>query len=260
MAMKKLSDVFYTLPEIWDFCLQKIYNREEYVLGFVKLLKELGINKKSLILDAGCGSGFLTLDLIKKGYHIIGTDKSDEMIRQIKINAKKSGVSIEAYNVMWSELSKKFDPVFDIVYCRGNSLVYAASWERNWIVPIRSFEEIKKAVENFHRVLKAGGYLYVDITSHKEKEHMESIGKIETKYGPVEILWKIEHDSKNFIREWTVTVNFLKTGKTKKYPSYSYLLPHQDLVKLLKDSGFKKIKENVKVGGEKNYDVFISQK
>ena len=258
--MEKLTDVFYTLPEIWDFCLNKIYDRSQYVEGFIELLKGLGIKKESLILDAGCGSGFLTLDLIKRGYHVVGTDKSDEMIRQIKTNAKKLGVGIEAYNVMWSDLSKKFDSIFDMVYCRGNSLVYAASWERNWIVPSRSNEEIRKALENFHSVLKSGGYLYVDITNHREKPHEDSIGIVDTPQGPVRLFWKMEHDKKNRIRTWTATLRFLKTGKMKSYLSYSYLLPQKDLILFMKNAGFKKINPYVKDSGEKNYDVFIAEK
>lgn len=258
--MKKLSDVFYTLPEVWDFCLEKIYDRPKYVAGFIELLEKLGIKKESLILDSGCGSGFLTLDLIKKGYRVVGTDKSDEMIRQIKINARKLGVSIEAYNVMWANLSKRFDPIFDMVYCRGNSLVYAASWERNWIVPSRSREEVERGIKNFYAVLKDGGYFYVDVTNRNEKPHEENVGKVKTKRGPIEIFWEIEHDTKNLVRTWTITLNFLRTGKTKIFPPYSYFLPHEDLIKFMKNAGFKKTNKYVKVKGETNYDIFISQK
>ncbi len=260
MGKNNLADVFYTLPEVWDFCLTKIYDRQEYLTGFTGLMIKLGIKKESLILDAGCGSGFLTLDLIKNGYRIVGADKSDEMIRQIRINAKKMGVSIEAYNVMWSELSKRFDSIFDMVYCKGNSLVYAASWERNWIKPERSFEEILNAINNFYGVLKDGGYLYVDITSHLEKEHDESIGTVETKDGPVEIDWKIRHDGKNMVRTWTLSLKFLNTGLTRVYPSYSYLLPHDELAGIMEKAGFSSVKRRVKVRGEKNYDVFVAKK
>lgn len=258
--MKNVSDIFYTLPEVWDFCLEKIYDRPKYVSGFIDLLDKLGIKKESILLDSGCGSGFLTLDLIKRGYHIIGTDKSDEMIRQIKINARRLGVNIEAYNVMWSNLSERFDPIFDMLYCRGNSLVYAASWERNWIAPSRSYEEIRNAIKNFYLILKDGGYLYVDVTSQDEKPHEEDIGSVKTKYGLVDIFWKIEHDRENLVRTWTITLKFLKTRKIKTYPSYSYFLPHKDLINILKDAGFKKVQEDVKVKGEDNYNVYISRK
>ena len=31
------QDIFYSLPEVWDFCLDKIYNKEKYTKGFVEM-------------------------------------------------------------------------------------------------------------------------------------------------------------------------------------------------------------------------------
>ncbi len=257
--MAKILDIFYTLPEVWDFCLEKIYNKPKFVKGFIKFLNNNNITNKYLILDAGCGSGFPSIDLIEKGYRVVGTDKSSEMVRQVKINAKNRNISIEAHHVMWSELSKKFDDVFDLVYCRGNSLVYAASWEQNWIVPSRSYEEIKKAASNFYQILKTGGKLYVDVTNKKEIPHKKNIGTVNTKQGPVNITWKIERDTENKIRTWTIILKFLNSGKKKIYPSYSYLIDNNELTKLLKNVGFNKVKET-QIDGENNYSVYIAYK
>ncbi len=258
--MPKPTDIFYSLPEVWDFCLEKIYNKKKYVNGLIDVLSNYDITKLSLVLDAGCGSGFPSIDLVKKGYRIIATDKSSEMVRQIKLNAKTEKVSIEAYNTMWSDLANKFEGVFDFGYCRGNSLVYAASWEQNWIVPQRSREEIYKAIQNFYKVLKSGGKMYIDVTNKNEKPHQENIGTVNTKQGPVKIDWQIGHDFRNMVRTWTITLKFLKTGKESKYPSYSYLLPHSELLNFFKKAGFRRIDKYVKVKGEDNYNVFIGYK
>ncbi len=258
--MKTQADVFYSLPEVWDFCLEKIYDKPEYVEGFIEFMKSFGISEKSLTLDAGCGSGFPSIDLIEKGYRIIGIDKSSEMVRQVQLNARKRGTSIEAYHVMWNSLSKRFDPIFDLVYCRGNSLVYAASWEQNWIVPSRSLEEISAAIKNFYEVLKPGGILYVDITNRNENLHEENIGTVNTMEGPVGITWKIEHDYKNKIRTWTIALNFLDSGIKRVYPSYSYYLDHRDLVSFFREAGFRKVDEDYPVKGEKNYNVYVGHK
>lgn len=257
--MKK-SDTFYSLPEVWDFCLEKIYDKPLYVQELLEILDKYKITKKSLILDAGCGSGFPTLNLIEKGYRVIGTDKSSEMVRQIQINAHKRDISIEAYYIMWSELSKRFDSIFDFAYCRGNSLVYAASWEQNWIVPDRSREEIRKAIRNFYDVLKPGGAFYIDLTNKNEKPHKEKLGVVETQHGPIDITWEIERDMKNKVRTWTITLKFLTSGLEKIYPSYSYLLSGDELINFFQTAGFNKIDQYVPVKGEGNYDVFIAQK
>ncbi len=258
--MSAPKDIFYSLPEIWDFCLEKIYDKNEYVAGLEELFRSRGVTKQSLILDAGCGSGFPSINLIERGYRIIATDKSSEMVRQTQLNAQKRNVSIEAYNIMWANLSKQFGPVFDLVYCRGNSLVYAASWEQNWIVPDRSREEIVKAIQNFWKILKPGGQIYIDITDKSEKPHKEDIGTVETERGRISIVWEITHDAKNRIRTWTITLISLKTGEQKRYSSYSYLLPHIELMDLFKDAGFGHIDQYVPVRGEKSYSVFIARK
>lgn len=258
--MHKQTDIFYSIPEVWDFCLEKIYNKKTYVSGFIKLLNKQGVNKQSTILDAGCGSGFPAIDLIEKGYRVICTDKSSEMVRQVQLNAKKRGISIEAYHVMWSNLAKQFDNIFDFVYCRGNSLVYAASWEQNWIVPSRSRDEIFKAIQNFYNILKPKGKVYIDITNKNEKPHKEDIGTVHTKNGPVSITWEISHDIKNKIRAWTINLKFLKARKERTYHSYSYFMPHEELIDFLYTAGFRKIDKYMKVKGENNYNVFIGYK
>lgn len=126
------DSIFYSLPEIWDFCLEKIYDKPVYVRGLIDLLTSCGITMKSRILDAGCGSGFPAIDLVERGYRVTASDKSSEMVRQIGLNAKGRGLKIEAHHCMWSGLERFFSKnMFDFVYCRGNSLVYAASWEQN---------------------------------------------------------------------------------------------------------------------------------
>ena len=259
MGSKKAA--FYSLPEVWDFCLEKIYNKEKYAQGLIDVMKSLGVTKKSKILDAGCGSGFPALDLIADGYTVTATDKSSEMVRQIGLNGKRRGLTVEAYHVMWAELSRFLrNESFDFIYCGGNSLVYAASWEQNWIVPARSREEIQVAIKNFYEVLSPGGHLYVDLTQKNEKPHEVDLGLMQTSQGPVRLTWRIEHNLVHKIRTWTMRLVFDETGAEKSYPSFSYLLSGDELVEFLTAAGFSKVRTGVRVVGEKNYDVFIARK
>lgn len=47
-------------------------------------------NKKSNILDIGCGTGMYSIELSKLGHNVIGTDFSKDMIIKSKINAKNN--------------------------------------------------------------------------------------------------------------------------------------------------------------------------
>jgi SAM-dependent methyltransferase len=258
--MTQATNFFYSLPEIWNFCLTKIYDKEAYVNGLEELFQQRGITKQSLILDAGCGSGFPAIDLIQRGYRVMATDKSGAMVRQVRVNAEKKHLSVEVHNIMWAGLSQQFGPVFDFLYCRGNSLIYAASWEQDSIAPERCREEIAAAIQNFYQVLKPSGQAYIDMVNNNEKPYKKVIGVFETNGGPVEIAWQTEHDGKSRVRCWTNIVKCLGSGVEKEYKTYSYFLRHQELVDLLKKAGFKRVEEGVPVAGEPHYKIFIATK
>lgn len=254
------NNILFSLSEVWEFCLEKIYQKPQYVEGLIETFEKRGVMKQSRLLDAGCGSGFPALDLIKHGYNVIGVDKSREMARQCKINAQKRGLEIELHIISWSELSKTFGAEFDCVYCRGNSLIYANSWEQNWIVPSRSRDEIATAIENFFAVLKPGGFLFLDVMSQNEQPHEENLGTLETEQGTIELTWRLEHDRARKVRTWTVLVKSMESGETREYRSFSYLLDRKEILNFFQTSGFKKVEQDVTVKGEDNYDVFVAYK
>lgn len=257
--MESISQTFYSIPEIWDLSLEHYYIKQLFLKGFLDLLGQNNIPRSSLILDAGCGSGFPALDLIEKGYRVVCVDKSSEMIRQIGLNAQKRGISIEAYNLKWQDVANHFENhLFDLVYCRGNSLIYAASWEQNWVVPDRSREEITKSLQNFYHVLKPNGMLYLDITNKNEKPHETNLGIFQTQNGLIEMKWKFEHDIQNHLRTWAIALKS-QLGEEKTYLSYSYLFHPGELEQLLQSTGFKDVKE-VGMEGETNYAVYLARK
>ena len=54
---------------------------------FLDLLKKY---KPKKIIDAGCGAGMPLIDIKKKGFNIIGYDKSKNMVLEAKENLKKN--------------------------------------------------------------------------------------------------------------------------------------------------------------------------
>lgn len=59
-------------------------------IRFQIVSKLLSIYKPKKIVDSGCGAGLPLVDLRKKGYNIIGYDKSPEMVKEAKNNLKKN--------------------------------------------------------------------------------------------------------------------------------------------------------------------------
>lgn len=109
----------------------------DVLLHFVKKYAK----KSSIILDAGCGTGKNMHALIQEGFTVKGIDLSDDALmytrmRGIKSVKKGSTTDIPFHN-------KTFDMVI-------STDVFGI---------FKSDEQIQKAVDEFWRVLKPGGYL-----------------------------------------------------------------------------------------------------
>ena len=88
------STVKLLLPKIEKLFLSKILNKSE-------------------ILDAGCGTGYLTNWLGKKGYKTIGVDSSEAGIMLAKKNQNKNSEFVYSdIDKLEDQFSNKFDAVF----------------------------------------------------------------------------------------------------------------------------------------------------
>lgn len=108
--------------------------------------KEIGT-----LLDVSIGSGNLTLPLAELGVRLYGSDLSESMLRKCGEKAEKRGVSIDLRICDFRKLDENFDTVFDCVVSTGNSLPYVTNGE------------LLDVLSQMDRLVKPGGYLYVDI-------------------------------------------------------------------------------------------------
>jgi len=109
----------------------------------VRLLSSLPFKNNSIVLDAGCGAGNLTLELAKRipDGHVIGIDLSDSMILKCKTDAECLGIkNVSFYVCGLSDLA--YDKKFDIVY--SNSVLH-------WI------KDITDACKRMYAALCPGG-------------------------------------------------------------------------------------------------------
>lgn len=241
------------IATLWQLCLEFEYDRANLVSGLEQWLEW---NKDAQILDCACGTGFPSIDLIQRGYNVTCTDGSPRMLAEFKVNAEKAGVAVTPRCIQWSELSQHFGREFDVVMCRGSSLIYAGAWDKD-DTPDR--EAIKVAIRNFGQCLKPGGILYVDTTAEENlnrtvpERHTYPERVIDgRRVGLSEV---IHTDKSAHLRTWVTTLTV--DGVSYNFERHSYYLPHSDLLLLLSECGVRNIRK-VKVPGE-HYDVFTSQ-
>lgn len=246
-----------TLAELWDICIKFMWD-EEYILGLDNFLKS---HKVKTILDCAGGTGFPVIALKKRGWDITYSDGSKEMFDFFEEELKKENLQIPHHLLNWLGLSKKFSHKFDVVLCRGNSLIYVDSWDGNMIQK-QTKENIKKSLGEFLNVLNPDGLLYVDITNKKEFDKfsypiVEEFGEKIIDGKKINLTWELTHDYENRKRTWKSIL--MIDGVRHEFSYFSYLLRHEELVKMMGEAGFKKV-EPVEIKGERNYNVFVGTK
>lgn len=251
--------------DLWDVFVGFMYNGS-YTTKLVDMLKN---RKVKSVIDCSCGTGFPAIHLKKKGFDVFCSDDSKKMINKFEENLKKKNIHIPHMQCRWQNLNKHFNSEFDALLCRGNSLIYATSWDKKEIDVEQSKIEIKKSLRNFYDVLKPGGFCYIDLPP--EKEFLDPKKIFITRWAKkrilndfVSALLTVELDRKRRVRIWTPKLLFWDNQSAKVTKIHSrrfkgYMLTPEELISLMKNTGFKNVKP-LKFASEKNYSVFVAEK
>lgn len=128
-------------------------------------LEMMGMANEEIVIDVGCGSGWLSRALARgvPDGRVVGMDISDEMIRHARA-ASQEFKNLEFIVGQVGEIP--WEPDF---FTRAISIESAYYWPD----PAKGLREV-------HRVLKAGGSLWIVINYYKDNPHCHQWGKILT--------------------------------------------------------------------------------
>ncbi|MCX6741528.1 MAG: hypothetical protein NTY61_03980 [Candidatus Parcubacteria bacterium] len=251
-------------PVLWRTCEEKLpYDSEDYTDEIESLFKELGLNKKSNILDTCVGPGFFCGNLLKRGYNLKTADKSKEMIKPFEDELKEKGIKHKTIISTWLNLDKHFKKnSLDMLFNRGNTFIYAGGgWNENIKVDKKKFiEAYKKTLRIYYNLLKKGGYLYVDKFKDSEIPAKKIVAKLNIKSPrqQKDIVFSVEKRPEQGTR-WAQMLLRDEDGKETGLPNIAYDLTEDEMEDLLKETGFKEVKR-LKLKNEKHFVVWLAKK
>jgi SAM-dependent methyltransferase len=228
----------------------------------VDLFQNIKIKKDSKILDTCVGPGFFTKELIESGYNISTMDISDENVKPFLEDMKSLGLKHEVKKCSWLDIDKNFkEGEFDFVYNRGNSFIFANGGllENKNINKKETLSKMKETLVKYYKVLKPGGYLYLDKYKDSEVPSEKIVAKlnIEKEKKTKDVVFYVERNPDKGYRYASIILRD-EQGDNSTVFNKVYDLTESELENLLREVGFKFKRLNLK--SEKHFVVWLAQK
>jgi SAM-dependent methyltransferase len=185
------------------------------------------LKEQSTILDAGCGSGYLLLELIKNKHEAIGIDIDSSMLSLAYDKLLEASLSTSLYE---HDLKEPLGVTVDVILSMFDVVNY--------------FKGLKKVFKNMYDGLNAGGVFIFD--AYKKEVLNDYADYVEIEDDPIHYAWSIKTRNAQLIH--TIKIND-ETVQIKQYVhELSYLL------NLLEDVGFK-VEVHEGIDSRKHYIV-----
>ncbi len=123
------------------------------------------------VLDVACGTFGLDIPLVKRGYHVVGRDVSNDMLRVARRSLAKAGriADVAPGDMRNLRLSHRFDAVL----CLGTAFNY-----------LSDLKDARRALRTFRRHLRPGGILVLDLTNFEPWIRHPENARAEVDYSP----------------------------------------------------------------------------
>ena len=170
------------------------------------------LKKDKTILDAGCGSGYLLVELIKNKHDAIGIDIDSGMLSLAYDKLRNANLQANLYE---HDLREPLYIKFDIVLAMFDVVNY--------------FKGLKTVFKNIYDGLNDGGVFIFDL--YKKEVLKDYADYIEIEDDPIHYEWQIRSNASQLIHQVTIQ------DETVEIRQYVYALSYY--LDLLKDLGFK---------------------
>lgn len=191
------------------------------------------------ILDIGCATGELSVEMAKAGAQVTGIDLNEDLISQAqkKINGGDTGsggfqtAGCRFMKGDMLELESNFHPdQFDVTICFGNTLVH-----------LPSYNHIIKMLKGVHSVLRQGGVFLMQILNYDYilSEQVTELPLIETEN--IKFVRRYIFEKNSPLVRFQTELHIKKEDKVISNETPLLALQSGKLTELLLHTGFKNI-------------------
>lgn len=163
---------------------ERLYDILMSDIDYEKILVQIKpyLHKDDLILDAGCGSGYFLIELLRDGYQAIGIDLSTPMLSIALDHLQENGLYATLYE---HDLREPLPIKVDVICAMFDVVNY--------------FKGVKEVFKNIKQALTPKGRFIFDL--YKEDVLKMFDGYEEVESTPVEYVWKIRSEQTKFIHD-----------------------------------------------------------
>ncbi len=154
-----------------------------------RLFAEYAKEKPSLVLDLGCGTGVITLELARRGYDMTGVDLSPEMLDEARERAQDEGIT----DVLWLCQDMRSFELYGTV-----DAVIATCDAVNYLLTAKDLDRTLSLVHNY---LVPDGIFVFDVSSRAKFERMYR-GDIIIENEDVYCGWQNEYNEKTHMADF----------------------------------------------------------
>lgn len=211
---------------VYDLLMRDV-NYNEWTSYIEQIFKRYKC-KPEIILELGCGTGNITLELSKRGYEMIGLDKSSEMLCIAKEKALLNMQDILFLNQ--DMVNFELYGTVDVIGCFMDGL--------NYIISKKDLQKVLKLVMNY---LNPGGLFIFDIRSIHGLADVIGNNTFAEVNEEVSYIWQNYFNNKSKISNMELTLFIKEHNNFKKYSELHRLRAYSvdEIHEYLKQSNFE---------------------
>lgn len=177
-------------------------------------------------VDIGCGNGYFTRALIKRGYEVFGVDISPEMLSRAQELSLKEGVRAE---FLLGDITKlKLSSKLDFAIAVNDCINYVKK------------SDLKSAFKHVRACLKKGGTFIFDISTEYKLKNVLGNNLFAEDREDITYLWFNELKEDSIVMDLT----FFERGTDGKYSRFDerhvqYIYGEEEIMDALKECGFE---------------------